>query len=49
VRPVIAALIAADKATLYELQTVYSVVDAHDMLEVLNVSNYNARVVPKGK
>jgi hypothetical protein len=45
VRPVIAALIAAEVATLAELQTVYSSVDAHDMLEVINVNAHNVRVL----
>jgi hypothetical protein len=44
VRPVIAALISSNMATLHELQTVYSVVDAYDMFEVLNVNNHNAAV-----
>jgi precorrin-6B methylase 2 len=44
VRPVIAALISAEMATLHELQTVYSVEDAYDMFEILQVNNHNARV-----
>lgn len=42
---------AAGKATLHELQTVYSVQDAHDMLEILNISAHNATVLaprPRG-
>lgn len=31
-------------ATLHELQTVYGVQDAYDMLEVINVDDHNARL-----
>jgi hypothetical protein len=41
VRPVIAALISAQMATLHELQTVYSVIDAYDMFEVMTVTRHN--------
>jgi hypothetical protein len=52
VRPVIAALVSARMATLHELQTVYSVVDAYDMFEVLLINSHNAtkaRNAPKVK
>lgn len=35
-------------ATLQELQTVYGVQDAYNLLEVLNVDLYNQRVAAKG-
>jgi hypothetical protein len=34
-------LIARDKATLHELQTVYSYEDALNMAEIITVQNYN--------
>ena len=37
----IGVLIARDKATLIELQTVYSFEDALNMAEVITVQNYN--------
>lgn len=37
----IGVLIARDKATLHELQTVYSYEDALNMAEVITVQNYN--------
>ncbi len=41
----IAAVVASDKATLHELQTVYGVEDMFDILEVLAVEAHNARVM----
>lgn len=39
---VIGALISEKYATLYELQTVYSLEDAYNMADVIKVNNYNA-------
>ena len=36
-----AAIIARRYASLYELQTIYSLADALDMYEVIAVNNYN--------
>lgn len=38
-----AIIVSAGKATLRELQTFYSVRDAHDMLEIIAVDNTNQR------
>lgn len=38
---VIATLISARMATLHELDTVYGIEDAYDMLEIVLVDNYN--------
>lgn len=48
VPPVIGTLVSARLATLTELQTVYSVEDAYNMLEVLKVDMHNERVT-RGK
>ena len=38
-------MIASRKhATIHELQTVYSLEDAYDMLEIVRVDNHNDRV-----
>lgn len=42
---VIGTLISARVATLRELQTVYSVEDAYNMLEIINVDHHNERVI----
>lgn len=42
---VIGALISANRATLHELQSVYGVKDAYDMLEIVAVDNYNHRII----
>jgi hypothetical protein len=34
-------IVSADKATLYELQTIYSIGDAHKIAEVISVDRYN--------
>ena len=44
VPPIIGAVVSSGKATLCELQTLYSVQDAHDMLEVISVDAHNRRV-----
>ena len=38
---------SARMATLHELQTVYGVADAYNMLEVLNVDLHNQRVAAR--
>lgn len=43
---IIGALVSSRLATLHELQTVYGVRDAYDLLEVLNVDRYNSRKKP---
>lgn len=40
----LAAIINNKLATLHELQTVYSIEDAYNILEVLIVDNHNTRV-----
>lgn len=42
---VIGTLISARMATLYELQSVYSIEDAYNMLEVLSVDHHNERII----
>ncbi len=42
---VIGTLVSSGKATLHELQTVYGVADAYDMLEVVTVDLHNERVL----
>lgn len=42
------ALISAKLATLHELQTVYSLEDALDLIEILSVDNYNQRKINNG-
>jgi hypothetical protein len=37
----IGTIIANGKATLYELQTVYTLEDAHDLFEIIAVTRYN--------
>lgn len=44
---VVGTLIASRAATLHELQTVYGVQDAYDMLEVISVDLYNERLMRK--
>lgn len=43
--PSIGTVVSAGKATLHELDTVYSVEDVYDMLEVLAVDAHNQRVM----
>jgi len=40
-------IVSRRHATLHELQTVYSLEDAYDMLEVIRVDNHNERVAAK--
>jgi len=42
VSPVLGAIIGHRLATLRELETVYSLPDALDLLEIITVQNYNA-------
>lgn len=42
---VIGAVLSARLATLHELQTVYGVEDAYDLLEVLTVDAHNEQLV----
>jgi hypothetical protein len=41
----IASCIATGKATLSELDTIYSIEDLHDMLEMAAVEAHNERVI----
>lgn len=43
----IGAVIAAGKATLHELDTVYGVEDLYDLLEIIAVEGHNRRVFDK--
>ncbi len=45
VSPRIAAVIRSKQATLYELQTVYSLKDLYDMMELAAVDAYNRRQI----
>ncbi len=40
----IGVLVSAKMATLHELQTIYSMKDAYDMLEILYVDNQNQQI-----
>lgn len=40
---IIGTIVSSGKATLHELQTVYGVRDAYDLLEVINVDLVNER------
>lgn len=42
---VIGALVSSGKASLHELQTVYGVKDAYDLLEVITVDVHNRRTI----
>jgi len=37
----IGVIISRKLATLYELQTIYGIIDAQDLFEVIRVDNYN--------
>lgn len=37
----------AKQATLHELNTIYNLEEMHDILEVIEVGNYNQRVAEK--
>ncbi|NBW08593.1 MAG: hypothetical protein EBR82_11270 [Caulobacteraceae bacterium] len=40
----IAVVVSSKLATLYELQTIYGLQDAYDLLEIIRVDGHNARV-----
>lgn len=40
-------IISTGKATLYELQTIYSLEDMYDMLEVIQVDAANTYIINK--
>ncbi len=42
---VIGQVISCGRATLHELQTVYSLEDVYDLLEIVMVDAHNARIV----
>ena len=44
VPPLIAIIVTSKLATLYELQTVYGVKDAYDLMEIILVNNANSHV-----
>lgn len=44
---VIGSIVSSKLATLNELQTVYGIEDAYDLLEIINVNSYNQRAVEK--
>lgn len=39
--PLIGTIISSGKATLHELQTVYGIEDAHNLLEIITVDRHN--------
>lgn len=43
--PYLGLLISSGKATIGELQTVLSVEDAYDLLEILAIDNHNQRIL----
>lgn len=45
--PIIGWIVGSRHATLYELQTVYGVRDAYDLLEIIMVDNANERAAIK--
>jgi len=45
----IGACISHKAATLHELQTVYSLGDAYDLLEIVNIDAKNKRTVEKAQ
>jgi hypothetical protein len=40
----IGTIISSSKATLYELQSIYGVEDAHNLLEIITVDRHNEAV-----
>lgn len=42
---VIGTLVSSGLATLHELQTVYNIEDAYNMLEVISVDHHNERTI----
>ena len=47
VPPIIGAVIATQSATLIELQTVLSVEDVYDLLEIRSIDAYNRKLLAK--
>lgn len=45
ISPEIAVVVSRGMATLAEMQTVYSLGDLYDMLEILAVDSYNERIL----
>ncbi|WP_314878529.1 hypothetical protein [Haemophilus parahaemolyticus] len=43
----VGTLVSQKMATLYELQTVYSLEDALDLIEIMSVDHYNQRKAQK--
>ena len=48
VTSVISTLVSKKYATLHELDTVYSVQDAYDILEIITVDSYN-KIISNGE
>lgn len=44
----VAVIVSNKMATLHELQTIYGSEDAHDLLEIIAVNNYNRTLLNKG-
>lgn len=45
--PVIGAIVTSRLATLHELDTVYGIERAYDLLEIISINGHNQRVVNK--
>lgn len=45
VPPIIGAAISHKVATLHEMQTVYSIADVYDLLEIVNVDAHNQKLL----
>jgi hypothetical protein len=45
----VGAVLSSEKATLRECQTIYSIEDLYDLLEVVHVDAHNRRVLSKRK
>lgn len=45
--PILGAIISSNLASYHELETVYGVEDAYNLLEIINVNNHNQRAVDK--
>lgn len=45
--PLVSMVVTSRRATLHELQTVYSLEDLHDLAEVVLVEAHNQRVLSK--
>ena len=43
----IGAIVSSKLATLYELQTVYGLADALDLMEIITVNHHNQRIIQK--